>query len=285
MENNTEELKFWYYIDKGEVTGPFTEEEMHTFYRQHVIEDSTEVWKSGMSDWVGLSASELLKKEDLQQQPKKNEINHALPWILVFLPLLFAGAINRKSLPLLIILLIIHCTIGIMDSVLLIKEGKVKKTAIVWALLLPPVYLVIRAGLLNTRKIGAVVWCLFFAFELFVCTTVFDIPALLQPQTSEEVAKPEEITEAGGITVKDFVKAYIRSPKYEKIEEEQGKSLFIINGTMDYEGDEAAVNISFEIEADGSIRYKEMLINGQSESIDTYNNLMKELKSKIELID
>lgn len=282
MDHNTEELKFWYYIDNGEVTGPFSEEEMNTLYQQHIIEDNTEVWKSGMSDWVELSTTELSKKEDLKQQPRKNEINHAMPWILTFLPVLFAGAISRKSLPLLIILLIIHCAIGVMDSGILIKEGKAKKTIILWALLLPPVYLVIRAGLLKTRKAGAVIWCLFFAFELFVCTTVFDIPALLQPQSSEAVTEPEVMTEAGGITVDDFVKAYIRSPKYEIQDKAEGKTLFTISGTMDYEGNEAAVTVFFQVEEDGSVHFKEMKVNGISGKAELYYSLVEELKSKIE---
>jgi hypothetical protein len=281
MDNNTEELKFWYYIDKGEVTGPFSEEEMNALYQQHIIEDITEVWKSGMSDWVELSTTELSKKEDLKHQPGKNEINHALPWIMAFLPVLVAGAISRKSLPLLIILLVIHCVIGAMDSVILIKEGKAKKTALLWALLLPPVYLVIRAGLLNTRKAGAVIWCILFAFELFVCGMVYDIPAFLQPNKSEEVSEPEVMTETGGITVDDFVKAYVRGPKYE-IKDEEGKSLFKVSGTMDYEGKETAVNIFFQVEEDGSVHFKEMELDGKSGNAELYYSLVDELKSKID---
>ena len=281
MDNNTEELKFWYYIDKGEVTGPFSEEEMNAFYQQHVIEDNTEVWKSGMSDWVELSTTELSKKEDLKRQPGKNEINHAMPWIMAFLPVLFAGAISRKSLPLLIILLVIHCVIGAMDSVILIKEGKAKKTALLWALLLPPVYLVIRAGLLNTRKAGAVIWCILFAFELFVCGMVYDIPAFLQPNKSEEVSEPEVMTETGGITVDDFVKAYIRGPKYE-IKDEEGKSLFKVSGTMDYEGKETVVNIFFQVEENGSVHFKDMEVDGKSGNAELYYSLVDELKSKID---
>jgi hypothetical protein len=282
MDNNTEELKFWYYIDKGEVTGPFSEEEMNAFYQQHVIEDSTEVWKSGMSDWVELSTTELSKKEDMIHQSGKNEINHALPWIMAFLPVLFAGAFSRKSLPLLIILLVIHCVIGATDSIILIKEGKAKKTVLLWALLLPPVYLVIRAGLLNTRKVGAVIWCILFAFELFVCAMVYDIAASLQPNKSEVVTEPEGTTEKGGITVDDFVKAYVRSPKYEITDEEEGKSLFKISGTMDYEGKEAAVNILFQVEEDGSVHFKEMVVDGESGNAELYYNLMDKLKSKID---
>jgi hypothetical protein len=173
----------------------------------------------------------------------------------------------------------IHCTIGVMDSVVLMKAGKAKKTAVLWALLLPPVYLVIRAGLLNTKKIGAIVWCLFFAVELFVCMTVFDIPALLLPQKVSEVTEPEAITETGGITVEDFVKAYIKKPKYEIKEGEEGKSLFKVNGTMDYEGDDAAVTISFQVEADGSVHFKEMEVNGKNEGTELYYNLVDKLKS------
>lgn len=281
MDHNAEELKFWYYIDKGEVTGPFSEEEMLALYQQHIIQDNTEVWKSGMTDWAKLSTTELSKKEDLVQQPRNNEINHAMPWILTFLPVLFAGAISRKSLPLLIILLVIHCTIGVMDSIILIKEGKAKKTAVLWALLLPPVYLAIRAGLLNRRKIGAVIWCLFFAVDLIACTIVFDIPSLLQASKSEEVNEPEEMSEACGITVDDFVKAYVKKPKYEIKEEEEGKSLFLINGTMDYEGKEVDVTIIFQVESDGSVHFKEMEVDKEGDHAELYYELMDELKSKM----
>lgn len=278
MDHNIEDLKFWYYIDKGEVTGPFSEEEMIALYQQHSIEDNTEVWRNGMTDWVELSTTELSKKENFIQQSGENEINPAMAWILTFLPVLFAGAISRKSLPLLVILLMLHCTIGILDSILLMKEGKAKKTAVLWALLLPPVYLVKRAGALNRKKTGAVIWCLFFALELFICAKVYDIPSLLQPQKSEEITEPEEITETGGITLNDFVKAYVKNPNYEMKEEEEGRSLFIISGMMDYEGKEAAIIISFQIEEDGSVHFKEMQVNGDSENAGLYYELMEKLK-------
>lgn len=280
--NNIEELKFWYYIDKGEVTGPFSEEEMLDFYRKHVIEDDTEVWKSGMLDWVKLSSSDLSKKDDPKQESKKNDSNNAIPWILAFLPVLFSGAISRKSLPLLIILLVIHFALGVIDTVILAKEGKAKKTTALLALFLPPVYLAKRVGSPNTRRIGAVVWCLFFAVELFVCTKVIDIPALLQSQRTAEVSETEPLTETGGITVEDFVKAYIRSPKYEIKEGEDGISLFTVNGTMDFEGREAEATITFNVESDGSVHFSEIAVDGITESSDIYYDLIDELKSKME---
>ncbi len=282
MDNgNINELKFWYYIDQGEVTGPFTEEEMFDLYQRHIIEDDTEVWKSGMLDWVELRSSDLSAKEDPKQMPEKHESNHAMPWILAFLPVLLAGAISRKSLPILIILLIIHCSIGVLDALFLIKEEKAKKTALVWALLLPPVYLYKRAGLMITRKLSAILWCLFFGIELFVCVKVYDIPALLPPQKMEEITEQEVFEDVGSITVNDFVKAYIRNPNYEIKEEEDGKALFNISGTMDYEGKMAEVGISFTVEADGSVHFKEIEINGKIEDSDIYHNMVNELRNKI----
>ncbi len=283
--NHIEELKFWYYIDQGEVTGPFSEEEMLAFYRQHNIEDSTEVWKSGMTDWVRLDDSDLAQTEASKQRPKSNEMNHAMSWILALLPILFAGAIMKKSLPLFLILLTLHCIISVMDAAVLIKDGRAKKTTVLWALFLPPVYLVIRAGLSKTQRLSAVIWGLFFVVELFACTVVFDIPALLQPQSKTEVTEPEKVAAVEGITVEAFVKAYIKDPSYEIEESEEGASLFRVKGSMEYEGETAAVVISFQVGADGVVRFKEMAINNQTQTAQVYYNLVDELKSRIDSID
>lgn len=280
--NNTEETGSWYYIDNGEVTGPFTEEEIHDLYQQNKLEDDTEVWKSGMQDWVSLSSSELFKKDVTEALGKKGETNYAMDWILAVLPALFAGAILMKSLPLGIILLVIHCAVCIMDAWGLIKEGKAKKTILFWSILLPPVYLFKRAGRLYTGNLAAFVWCLFFAAELIAFTRVFDISALPILQKKTEITETEAITEDGTITVDDFVKAYIKNPQYDLKDGEDGASLFYINGTMDYEGKEAPVSLTFEVAADDTVHFKEITVDGNLESTEIYYERMDELKSKID---
>ena len=57
------ETKEWYYVESNESKGGFTESEMKSFITSGTLNASSLVWKTGMSDWVKLSETELYEKE------------------------------------------------------------------------------------------------------------------------------------------------------------------------------------------------------------------------------
>lgn len=226
MDNtNIDEIKVWYYIDNGEVTGPFTEEEMLDLYHQRIMEDSTEVWKSGMSDWIELSQSDLIGKKETGQAGKKYEINNAMPRILALFK---------------------------------------------------------RASALNKKRGYTIVLCLLFAVVLLCSAIAFDIPAYFQTKKVAEVADAGAETAKGSISIEDFVQAYITSPNYELTETEEGYSILHIIGKMEYEAKETDISLDFQVDEDGSVHFKEIVINGKLGGAEIYYNMVNELKNKIE---
>lgn len=82
-----DDIKIWYYIDKGEINGAFTKNEMLIMYHNGTLKETTEVWNNTMSDWIELEQTALyerkgpVKRKAAVQKGKEKKINKSLIWV------------------------------------------------------------------------------------------------------------------------------------------------------------------------------------------------------------
>lgn len=82
-----DDIKIWYYIDKGEINGAFTKNEMLILYHNGTLKETTEVWNNTMSDWMELEQTALYEKKSpvkrkvAIQKGKERKTKKSLIWV------------------------------------------------------------------------------------------------------------------------------------------------------------------------------------------------------------
>jgi hypothetical protein len=289
-EAEKDDIKIWYYIDKGEIIGAFSKSEMLSMYHRGTIKETTEVWNKTMSDWMELKQTTLTKKKSLSQKNKalhkvdESEINNSLVWILAFVPLLLAGAVYLKSLPFVIILIVIHVAICITDANLLINAKQMKKSMLLMAVFLTPVYLVQRAKAIKKGILYLPIWSIFCIIVVILCARLYvtDIRVKAEPKAvtvSDETVSNQNTSDAKEITVKQIVEKYITNPKYDLQTQENKESLLTVSGTLNYEGAAQAAVLQFRVKSDGSVHFEQMSIDGKDQNDSVYKKMITEMRA------
>jgi len=167
----------WYYTLNGNRVGPVDQSSAQRLITSGDIKRETLVWRQGMNDWQEAETTELssLFASITSPPPLKGaDVNNTSVWILAFVPLLsvllenlLKGVEIQSSLanP---FLLTWYLNVGLClaDERQLKKAGHGTKGMTVWAFLLVPVYLFVRASRLKQRNAYAWVWMVMFVISL-----------------------------------------------------------------------------------------------------------------------
>ena len=284
-EITKEENKEWYYIDKGEIKGTYTYDEMLAMYHSGKIKAATEVWNNGMKDWVEFEKTELMEKEQRAERktriPDKNAINDSLVWILAFVPLLLAYAVYMKSLPLVIILIIIHSIICMIDANLFINAGQIGKGTLLMAVFLTPVYLIRRRALLQRRMPYFFVWCTFFVLVIVSLGRAYYPAILPEPETASTSGVTDgkkDVEQDGKITIKKIIEAYISDAKYDLQEQDDKEKLLSVTGVLTYKGIKHNAMLQFKVKEDGAVYFDELSYDGETQSDAVYQELVDAIR-------
>ncbi len=174
----------WHYVDSGVKKGPVSTDQLKTLLDSKKIPSDTQVWRKGMSDWKGIRDSELAELVSFEPPAISNEhIGNGYVWVLAVLPLVWgmidAGIIanNQQAAARSLILgfpynpsrglpwqmpFVCNGLLALLDEHRLRKAGYGSTWTRLFAVLLVPVYLFMRAKRLKQRPSYAITWVVTF---------------------------------------------------------------------------------------------------------------------------
>lgn len=169
----------WYYSQEGKRIGPVNENSLKQLAGNGAINAKTLVWQSGMPDWTmahQTDLSSLFVGTKTEPPPLVGEaVNNNLVWVIALAP--FISGILRVFIGLFIgvppyklwwIAIILNISLCIADENQLKKAGYDTKGMGIWAFLLVPAYLFIRASRLKQDNSYAIVWLITFVISIFI---------------------------------------------------------------------------------------------------------------------
>lgn len=169
----------WYYSHAGQRLGPVPASAFPPLVANGIVTGQTLVWRYGMSDWAAAQQTEiaaLLGQMKIAPPPLMGEaVNNSLVWTLAFVPIIggflqyfLAGALQTPVKNLWFVTLVLNVCCCLADEGNLKKAGHDTKGMGIWAFLLVPAYLFIRAARLKQSNGYAIVWLVTFILSLLL---------------------------------------------------------------------------------------------------------------------
>lgn len=169
----------WFYSHKGKRIGPINESFLKQLIGDGIISDKTLVWQNGMSDWTTAhqtNLASLFATTRNEPPPLIGEVvDNNIVWVIALVP--FISGILRVLISILLgipaykfwwIAIILNISLCIADENRLKNAGYDTKGMGIWAFLLVPVYLFIRASRLKQDNSYAIVWLVTFFISVFI---------------------------------------------------------------------------------------------------------------------
>ncbi|MBX3513339.1 MAG: DUF4339 domain-containing protein [Xanthobacteraceae bacterium] len=183
----------WFYATWGTRSGPVSTEKLKELHRDGLIQDDTAVWHSGLKDWLPFRESEVSENIERKLPPPlaASFVSNVLVWCLAFSPLLIGiidatvvqfkrqalaqrgwwNLIELKEQGGLITINdrrpvglwwfvgpTFYAVLALLDERKLKAAGRSSGSMPLWAILLPPAYLFIRASRLGQFPSYAIVF-------------------------------------------------------------------------------------------------------------------------------
>lgn len=166
----------WHYTFNGNRVGPIDQQAAQRLISSGSIKRDTMVWRQGMKDWQEAETTELSSLFASHSTPppmRGEDVNNTLIWVLAFAPIIglflqgiLAGATQSAIGNFWLATLILNAALCLADEAQLKKAGHDTKGMTVWAFLLVPVYLFVRASRLKQKNAYAWVWVVMFVISL-----------------------------------------------------------------------------------------------------------------------
>ena len=134
-----------------------------------------------------------------------------------------------------------------------------------------PKYIYKRANILKQSLSYFVVWLICVIFYCIVIVVGFNPLGLLNYSVKQ--VQNGILYDCPDYTVKELIDTAIKNPKWESETNFDGESLVIVSGQMNYGGRKRNVTIEYTIK-DDDINFNDIKINGESKSIDLYNEMI-----------
>ena len=175
----------WHYTTTGSRIGPVGRREMVQLAQQKRIQPSTKVWTEGMHDWQPISETELVTIFSNSTPPPPldgKSVSNVLVWLIAFAPIassLISSALIKviithfATFPTTLIFWIaftigfaLNTALCLADFRLVRNAGYSTRGMGVFAVLLVPVYLFLRAHRLRQMSFYAMVWIVAFVISI-----------------------------------------------------------------------------------------------------------------------
>jgi hypothetical protein len=190
----------WYYAHEGKRLGPFNDDEIRLLIATDTIRRDSLVWCEGLADWTPAYQTDIrhLFGPDALPPPLKGEsVNNAIVWTVAFVPILaifledmLARAMQSPRSNFWWVPLALNIGLCLADERNLKNAGHDTKGMTIWAVLLVPVYLFVRASRLKQNNGYALVWLATFFISLFIY-----YPSTSHSRTSSITDQPTGTTE------------------------------------------------------------------------------------------
>lgn len=162
-QESSKQTMEWYYLAGSDKLGPISDNEISEMIQRGDIKKNTLVWSTGLTDWVPAEQSPLSSKfENVVSFAPASKITDLWFWALAVIPTLsvslltFFGLFKRHPfLPLVYNIFFLYEDIKVLK-----KAGQVVGAWKYWGVIMPPVYLYIRASKTNKQYAPLIVWFL-----------------------------------------------------------------------------------------------------------------------------
>lgn len=173
----------WFYEEKGQRLGGIDEPAMITLIQSGKLGHGSSVWKQGFADWVKLEETPLrIHLDQISPPPLMGQhVSNTLVWVLAFAPIigyllesLVAGLFNTNEAQweramaeshYWYVTLLLNITLSVFDSKRLKQAGHDISRFKGWVFVVP-VYLYLRAKLLNQNLAYFITWIACFVISL-----------------------------------------------------------------------------------------------------------------------
>ncbi|QQO18611.1 DUF4339 domain-containing protein [Bradyrhizobium diazoefficiens] len=177
----------WFYTQSGQRKGPVSAEKLSELLAAQTIDGETLVWRKGLADWQLLRTTELgTQLKDTPPPVAANHVNNGFVWALAFAPLAYlfvdVTLLNYQNShpagdeffdaflsPLSwLIPVLTNAALCLIDTEQLKRAGYSSGWLTLFALLLAPVYLFVRAQRLRQTRSYGFVWIASFIVSIIL---------------------------------------------------------------------------------------------------------------------
>jgi hypothetical protein len=174
MTDTIENDAVWFYAQGGQPKGPVAADALRELLSTQTIDSETPIWRKGQADWQPLRATEL--GTHLKETPppiRSNDVNNGFVWTLAVAPIAYLFVqiaiidyqafhigedLSFSSALVWLIPALANATLCILDEQQLKRAGYSSGWMTLFALLLAPVYLFMRAQRLRQPPSYGYVW-------------------------------------------------------------------------------------------------------------------------------
>lgn len=194
-DDSTTDGEGWFYTQGGQRKGPFPADELHKLLAARTIDGETPIWRQGLADWQPLRKTEVgTQLNDTPPPITPSHLNNGLVWALAVAPIAYLfvdAAILQYQLthivqfvdgnpvydpPFLVYLalltwlipLLTNATLCLIDAAQLKRAGYSSGWMTLFALLLAPAYLFMRAQRLRQTPTYGYVWIASFIASIIL---------------------------------------------------------------------------------------------------------------------
>ncbi|MGY3487955.1 hypothetical protein ACVW1C_005838 [Bradyrhizobium sp. USDA 4011] len=177
MTDSTAGDEGWFYAQGGQRKGPVTTDKLRELLAAQTIDGETPVWRKGLADWQPLRTAEIGRQlQDTPPPIAANHVNNGFVWALAFAPFVYlfvdvALVSYQNSHPAgdeffeaflspisWLVPLLTNAALCLVDTEQLKRAGYGSGWLTLFALLLAPVYLFVRAQRLRQTPTYGFVW-------------------------------------------------------------------------------------------------------------------------------
>lgn len=185
--NETANDEAWFYVQGGQRSGPVAAEKLRALLADQLIDRETPIWRKGLADWQPLHATEIgAELKDTPPPIAPNQVNNGFVWTLAFAPIAYLFVdlailgyqTNHPAddtffeaflSPLTwLVPVTANAILCLVDAEQLKRAGYSSGWMTLFALLLAPVYLFVRAQRLRQAPIYGFVWIASFIASIIL---------------------------------------------------------------------------------------------------------------------
>jgi hypothetical protein len=184
MTDTTTSEDAWFYAQGGDRKGPVPADKLRELLAARTIDGETLIWRTGQTSWQPLRATEIgTELKDVPPPIDASHINNGWVWALACAPIAYLfvdiavlGYQNSHPAddqffhvflaPLIWLPLFINATLCLVDAEQLKRAGYSSGWMTLFALLLAPVYLFLRARRLRKTPTYGFVWIATFIVSI-----------------------------------------------------------------------------------------------------------------------
>jgi hypothetical protein len=174
----------WFYALGGQRIGPVPTDKLRELLAMQTIDGETPIWRKGMADWQPLDNTEI--GAHLKETPppiRSNDVNNGIVWVLAIAPIAYIFVqiaivdyqafhigedLSFSSALVWLIPALANATLCILDEQQLKRAGYNSGWMTLFALLLAPAYLFMRAQRLRQTPSYGYVWIASFSVSIIL---------------------------------------------------------------------------------------------------------------------